>query len=54
MDRLAGSKDAGIEGVILKIGEHYKLDEKFIEHVNNAVSVWITLWHILLCSCFNN
>jgi GH25 family lysozyme M1 (1,4-beta-N-acetylmuramidase) len=31
-------KDAGIEGVILKIGEHYKLDEKFIEHVNNAVA----------------
>lgn len=38
MDRLAGIKDAGIEGVILKIGEHYKLDEKFIEHVNNAVA----------------
>lgn len=31
-------KDAGIEGVILKIGEHYNLDEKFIEHVNNAVA----------------
>ena len=31
-------KDAGIKGVILKIGEHYKLDEKFIEHVNNAVA----------------
>ena len=31
-------KDAEIEGVILKIGEHYNLDEKFIEHVNNAVA----------------
>ena len=31
-------KDAGIKGVILKIGERYNLDEKFIEHVNNAVA----------------
>ena len=29
----------GVEGVILKLGEAYELDEKFIEHVNNAVAV---------------
>ncbi len=29
----------GVEGVILKIGESYELDEMFIEHVNNAVAV---------------
>ena len=31
-------KDAGIEGVIIKLGEGRNLDEKFIEHVNNAVA----------------
>lgn len=30
-------KDEGISGVILKIGEHSKLDDMFVEHVNNAV-----------------
>lgn len=29
--------DANIDGVIIKIGEGTNLDEKFIEHVNNAV-----------------
>lgn len=28
----------GIEGVIIKLGESGRLDEKFIEHVNNAVA----------------
>ena len=27
----------GVEGVILKIGEHSNLDDMFVEHVNNAV-----------------
>ena len=31
-------KDAGIEGVIIKIGEGVNLDEMFFEHVNNAVN----------------
>lgn len=31
-------KDAGIEGVIIKIGEGTNLDEMFFEHVNNAVN----------------
>ena len=30
--------DAGIEGVILKLGERDTLDEMFVEHVNNAVA----------------
>ena len=30
-------KDAGVEGVILKIGERHYMDEMFVEHVNNAV-----------------
>ena len=30
--------DAGIEGVILKLGEHDTLDEMFVTHVNNAVA----------------
>ena len=30
-------KDAGIEGVIIKLGERDHLDDMFIEHVNNAV-----------------
>lgn len=30
-------KDYGIQGVIIKLGENYRLDEMFIEHVNNAV-----------------
>ncbi len=30
-------KDAGIEGVILKIGEGCRLDDMFVEHVNHAV-----------------
>lgn len=29
--------DAGIDGVILKIGEHSNLDEMFVDHVNKAV-----------------
>lgn len=29
--------DAGVEGVIIKIGEEDYLDEMFVEHVNNAV-----------------
>ena len=28
-----------VDGVILKLGEYEKLDEMFIEHVNNAVAV---------------
>lgn len=31
-------KDADISGVIIKIGEGTNLDEKFIEHVNNAIA----------------
>ena len=31
-------KNAGIEGVIIKIGEGTNLDEMFFEHVNNAVN----------------
>ena len=30
-------KDAGIEGVILKIGEHSHLDDMFVDHINKAV-----------------
>jgi len=29
--------DAGVEGVILKIGEGCRLDDMFVEHVNHAV-----------------
>lgn len=31
-------KNAGIEGVIIKLGEGTTLDEMFFEHVNNAVN----------------
>lgn len=31
-------KDAGVQGVIIKLGEGVNLDEMFCEHVNNAVS----------------
>lgn len=31
-------KDSEIEFVIIKLGENYKLDSMFIDHVNNAVS----------------
>lgn len=31
-------KNAGVQGVIIKIGEGANLDEMFIEHVNNAVA----------------
>lgn len=31
-------KDAGIEGVIIRIGYGAQLDDMFIEHVNNAVA----------------
>lgn len=34
----AAVKAAGIEGVILKLGERDKLDEMFIHHVNNAAA----------------
>ena len=30
-------KAAGVEGVILKLGERTRLDTMFVEHVNNAV-----------------
>lgn len=30
-------KNHGVEGVILKLGENYRLDSMFITHVNNAV-----------------
>ena len=33
-----GLKEAGVEGVILKIGERNFMDEMFVEHVNNAVA----------------
>ena len=32
-----GLVDIGVEGVIIKIGEKYCLDEMFIKHVNDAV-----------------
>lgn len=31
-------KNAGVQGVIIKLGEGANLDEMFIEHVNNAVA----------------
>jgi GH25 family lysozyme M1 (1,4-beta-N-acetylmuramidase) len=31
-------KDSGIGFVIIKLGEHGRLDSKFIDHVNNAVA----------------
>lgn len=30
-------REAGIEGVILKIGEHSHLDDMFVDHINKAV-----------------
>lgn len=31
-------KDAGVQGVIIKLGESIKLDNMFCEHINNAVA----------------
>lgn len=31
-------KDAGIEFVIIKLGQNYRLDSMFIDHVNNVVA----------------
>ena len=41
-------KDYGIQGVIIKLGENYRLDEMFIEHVTMLLNMVFNMVYTII------